>query len=302
MTEDKYQSIDWGPMTFMFKITKVRQNFTANTIDVRSTPLEDTIRPVSLTFPPPLQRFGTNPAAFIYHWERLTYTFKLPNPEEFDALPFDELEKRVVARFVTTCQNLAGYTVINDSTGGMNITSKDGEWTLVAELPTHQEFTGISATFRQIHNDKENASFIAARRAIKNAILRLETEATRQKARTTIKAWSKAREALSGKMIETLICDRLMSGAPDSTPRSLQGIDPDYIIQTYNYGETLHWGNRREALEKLEDDPTKEKFHKVCCLHSMTQLSHLYFGFAELCASALGYAKVTSVSALGGKQ
>ncbi len=280
-------------MHFMFKFTEYRQNIKNKTVEFRTIPLEDTIRPVELKFNPPLQDFGTNPSAFQYHWERLTFYFNLPNPADFPKLPLSGQDKDIVDRYIATCRNLAGYTEINDASGGMNVKSEKGSWTLTANLPTHQEFTGISATFRQIHSDKENASFIAARRAIEQSIRILEDEESQQKTRAVIKEWSRARQALSKKMLETLICEELMATAPPETPRSLQGIEPDKIITTYNYGETLHWGNYREALKGLEDDPNNEKFHKICCIHSIAQLSHLYFGFAELCASACGYAQVT---------
>uniref|UniRef100_UPI003D8D5366 hypothetical protein n=1 Tax=Gordonia sp. B7-2 TaxID=3420932 RepID=UPI003D8D5366 len=58
-TEDKYISIDDGPVTFVSKITGTIQNEDTQTLTVKGIPIEDSIRPVELKFRPPLQQDGT---------------------------------------------------------------------------------------------------------------------------------------------------------------------------------------------------------------------------------------------------
>jgi len=44
----------------------------------------------------------------------------------------------------------------------------------------------------------------------------------------------------------------------------------------------------------MTTNPDDETYYKYACISAMTQLSHFYFGFAELVDSALGYARVTT--------
>ncbi len=292
MTDDKYISIEDGPMSFVFKMTGTRKTDGGKTLSVKSIPLEDTIRPVALKFDPPLASDGTDPTCFDYQWQQLTYLFDLDDPSTFlnvlDALSDDD--KQLLVRYVQTCRNLAGYSIINSkATFSMSSKEKAKGWTVRADLPSHQEFSGFSATFRQLHNDGEPASFVKAWNIINRALNDVglgETEL--DDARAVLKAWKKARASLMKKAPATLICEKLNPNLKDEHPRTLKGVVPEELIRSFNYGDTLHWGDNREQLAQLTDDPFNANFHKFCCASTMTSLSHLYFGFAVLVAAALG--------------
>ena len=295
--EDKYISVDTGPLCFFNKITGTFTSDGGRSLTVKSIPVEDSIRPVTLTFEPPLQSAGTDPTCFDYQWQQLTYLFNFDDPAAFVCV-IDKLtaeDRALLIRYVTTCRNLAGYTILNEKRGFNLSWKRRGSSAAVhADLPSHQEFSGFSATFRQLHNDGEAASFTKVWGIINRALTELGLdEHDLATARASLKSWKKARGKLSQKAAATLICEALDPNPtqPDGNrPRTLKGIVPEDLIRNFNYGDTLHWGNTREQLAELTNDPFNANFYKFCCTTTMTSLSHLYFGFAVLASAALGVA------------
>lgn len=292
--EDKYITIDRPPLCFVYKITGTQRNYFQNTVTANLIQLEDTIRPVQLKFPAPMKDVASDPKGFVYHWERLTYLFELDDPATFPSLrsQLDKQELEVAERFYQTCKNLAGYSILS-SNGGISATSDGVDWIVKSDLPSHEAFAGFSATFRQIHNHMENASFVKVWNILCKAAGALEDEQMAD-VRALLKCWKKARARLMEKMAATMVCERLQENVRADAPKSFMGINPEEVIQTHNYGDSLHWGEQRERLATLTNDPENVNFHKHACVTAMMQLSHFYFGFAELVASALGYARVVS--------
>lgn len=287
--DDKYMSVDSGPSCFVYKLLGHRIVDGGKSISAKFISYEDSIRPVTLKFDPPLQASGTDATCFDYQWQQLTYLFDLNDPSNFVKV-FDGLsqaDKELLIRYITTCRNLAGYTVIN-SKASFTVPFRGGQPPQV-ELPSHQEFSGFSATFRHLHNDQENASFVKAWNVINRAVNTAGlSDEELEGARSMLKSWKKARARLCEKAAATLICEKLSPNLQDDHPRTLKGIVPDDLIRNFNYGDTLHWGDQREELATLTDDPFDAAFHKFACASTMVSLSHLYFGFAVLVAAALG--------------
>lgn len=293
----EYATLEEGPMCFVYKITSAKRTHGGERVMVRFTSLEDTIRPVQLRFTPPLQSYGTETSPFTVNWEELTYLFNLDDPGKFVDVhaELDDEAVGLLSRYVETCRNLAGYSVIN-SQNGFTISMGEGDVDEVqADLPSHQEFTGFSATFRQLHNEGEEASFDRAWKIVNQALHGMvEAGEAPESSRAVVGSWRKAQRKLCAKTAATLICESLVPEPVEQNPLSLKGVVPGNLIKTYNYGDTLHWGDHRAELAKLTDDPTYAKFYKFCCTSTMVSLSHLYFGFAELIEAALGRARVVS--------
>lgn len=283
----RYIQIARPPLNLVYEQTHSRVHKKTGKRTIRSREYTGAIHPVPLNFDPPLQRFATNPKAFKYHWERLTYLFDLPDPGAFTVLEIEEADAPTVTRFVEHCRRLAGYSAINEGGGITYGTTGDGgDWKMFADFPSHEAFTGLTGTFRQLHHEKEKASFSIVYRILEKATKQLAEPA---ETRAVLKQWADAHRRLNENMVSTLICKRLQEGAKGKNPPvSLDGIEPAAIIEAHNYGDSLHWGSKREALAELQNDELAETFHKNCCISAIVQLSHFYFGFAELVAAALG--------------
>lgn len=204
----EYISLTWDPIHYLGKLNGATPYHRTNDVVVNFTPLEDTIHPVKLNFPVPLEEKTDNPEGFKFHWEKLTYAFQLPDPAQFPALSIEPDDERVVARFIGTCLNLATYTVFNDG-GGISITSHEGEWSVSAEFPSHQEFVGLSGTFRQLHNPPDEASYSKVKGIIHKATRLLEGDDL-ERARDLSKLWDRARKSLNKKMMSTIVCEQVL--------------------------------------------------------------------------------------------
>ncbi|MDV6262183.1 hypothetical protein [Rhodococcoides yunnanense] len=252
-------------------------------------PIEDTIHPVKLHFPIPLVDKATDQRGFKFSWEKRTYAFQLPDPAQFPPLAIELEEKKVVARYIMTCLQLAAYTVFNEQGGIAFSSSGQGNWEVTSNFPSHQEFAGLSGTFRQLHNPPDEASYSKVKAIISRATVQLEGDDL-ERAHDLLKVWDNARKALLKKMISTILCEKVLGDlAASAEPKiSMFGVNPEEIIKAFNYGDSLHWGDQRENLARLVADDFSESFHKHCCIEAMITLSHFYFGYAMLAAAALG--------------
>lgn len=282
---DGFGNIGADPMFVAFRITGRRVE--QDGVRYRFRRLEDTIHPFSLSWPVPLIDDAVNKVDFQRHWEKLNYVFDLPDPGRFSQISSTSAERILVERFVTTCRRLASYSVFNDNGGEFSIRMEDGEGTVRADLPSDEVFSGLSATFRQLHNDGEEASYKKVHSIIGKGINN-SPSADVVSARKILKAWDSARKRLNGSMLETLVCEKVLGDADRHGQKiTMEGVQPGPLIKTFNYGDSLHWGSEKENLAELTDDPTNEKFYQFCVTDAMITLSHFYFGFSVLASTAL---------------
>lgn len=291
--EERYLSVNTGPISFVYQITGHIENTDEGTVQIKAVPIEDAIRPVELKFQPPLERFGQDGTGFNYHWQQLTYMFEFANPADHPMLSsaLDADERLLLSRYVQTCRHLAGYSLISSS-GGVRLSGlgEHQETKIQVDLPSHEEFAGFSATFRQLHNDGEQASFGKAWQLVNKATNTAGLpDETRSTANAELQKWKRARNSLKEKPAPMLVAEKLKPNMKEDSPRPFQGVVPEMLIKTFNYGDTLHWGDQREKLAELTSgEESYANYHKHCCVTTMMSLSHLYFGFAELVAAAIG--------------
>src|ERR1700730_8879483 len=152
-------TIELGEISFMFTLTQAQENPDEDTVTISAVPVEDTIHPHPLDFPPPLAELAPDTKGFQRHWEKLGYAFDLPDPAEFPALPLTDDDRELLRRFVEQCRHLAGYSLISDDGRLVMSSSGPGHWEVSADLPSREAFGGTAVAFRQIHSHGEEASF-----------------------------------------------------------------------------------------------------------------------------------------------
>jgi hypothetical protein len=205
-----------------------------------------------LAFDPPLieHAVGDN-NGFAHHWEKLNYAFSLQDPAAFPALATLTVDdKAVLQRYVAVCRQLAGYSALNNDSG-ININGVNGgKPDIQLEFPTAEAFGGTSLAFRQLHSQEESASFDRVKGRLMQAI-KLLPEAEQEARKTVVTQWAKARAKLMNRLLQNIVCQ--MAAPPVPTGRAIE-------------------------------------FYKHAVLLGITNLSHLYFGFAVLADAALGEA------------
>lgn len=298
VSESEYVSMEWPPdedappgapsIQFLFKLTNRTINLSQKTLTLDMVPLEDTIHPREMSFDPPLQQFGKDGSkGFRHYWEKLDYVFGLPDPGTFPQMAIQGDDRDSVVRFIEMCLRLAKFSIINDDTRLRSYKdTEDGEWHLqVSDYPSDESFLGASAMFRQLHNDGEPACFTNAHNALFKAMRSLPDE-QRDAARGIVLQWKNARGKLMNHTLQTLTALKAGNATLDN-PVSYGNVNPEKLIRTFNYGDSLHFGEARAQLDDLMADPFHEAYYKYAALLSIVGLSHLYFGFAVLLTSAL---------------
>lgn len=283
-------TLNWGDIMLMAKITGKKVNLSTGQINLEMMPYDDTIHPYPLDFEPPLVEYAQGSGkGFRHHWEKLAYVFELPNPYKFRQLPVSNEEDREnLRRFVAMCKRLAGYTTINGD-GGLRLskTQGGGDWTVEVDFPSQEAFGGTSVAFRQLHSGKDSASFDVVKGILFKAARTLP-EADQDEALDVLTQWASARGRLMNQLLSTAVCMKAAPNTPpDDFPISFRNIKPEELLLDFNYGDTIHFTERRENLAALLEDERNEAYYKHAVVKAIIGLSHLYFGFAVLIESAM---------------
>ncbi|MCA2359576.1 hypothetical protein [Mycobacterium intracellulare] len=299
ISESEYMSVEWPPeegapttapsIQFLLKITKRTVDISTDIVELKTMPVENTIHPRELAFDPPLEQFGKDGAkGFRHYWEMLDYVFALPDPGAFPQISLQGDDRDSALRFIEMSARLAGFSVINDDTT-LSVGTKKGtdDWHVrVVDPPSDESFLGASAAFRQLHNDGEPACFTTICNTLFRVMKSLPEE-QQAAIKETVPQWRSARGKLMNHTVQTLTALKAANATLDN-PVSYGNINPDELIRTFNYGDSLHFGSAKDNLDNLLADPFHEAYYKYGALISIVGLSHLYFGFAVLLASALG--------------
>jgi hypothetical protein len=287
-------NFEWHDVKLACKVTENKVNPLTGTRTINHIPFEDCIHPYPRAFDPPLieHAVGDN-NGFAHHWEKLTYAFALPNPADFPALPgLTDNDKMVLCRYAKMCRQLAGYSALNNDTS-LTWTVKNGKSDIQATSPTPEAFGGTAIAFRQLHSDDETASFSRTKGLLMKAI-KLLPAAEQETPKSVVTQWAKARGKLMNRVLETVVATKVGKAdphpAPDDFPFSYCNVNPQELILTFNYGDTIHFSGEQEKLSALLETEANAAYYKHAVLLAITSLSHLYFGFAVLSEAATGTA------------
>jgi hypothetical protein len=93
------------------------------------------------------------------------------------------------------------------------------------------------------------------------------------------------------RLLENIVCTKVgktdAHPAPDDFPFSYCNINPQELILTFNYGDTIHFSGEQAKLSTLLETEANAAYYKHAVLLAITNLSHLYFGFAVLAEAAM---------------
>lgn len=284
-------TFEWHDIKMAGRVTENTVNPLLGTRTMKFLPYEDTIHPYPLSFDPPLIEHAVGEhSGFAHHWEKLNYAFALPNPADFPVLAaLTDDDKGVLRRYVAVCRQLAGYSALNND-GGITWTVANGKPDIKLEFPTPEAFGGTAIAFRQLHSDDEAASFSRTKGRLMQAIKMLPV-AEQEAPKSVVTQWAKARGKLMNRLLENIVCTKLgqedTHPAPENFPFSYCNINPQELILTFNYGDTIHFSGEQAKLTALLEIDANAAYYKQAVLCAIIALSHLYFGFAVLAEAAL---------------
>lgn len=237
-----------------------------------------------LRFPPPYVECSTNPKGFEFHWIKMQYAFNLPDPATIQPIKegLDERDSASIRRFVDTCRELSSYSLLNHG-GGVSVTWDETKGESVEiDNPPKEALRGFSVLFRQIHDDT-NASFKVVSTILERLAARAQDEGKEDR-QDFVRRWRAARRALVQRSLHDIAQSKILraKGAPPELADRNAKHSPLELLSLFNYGEYIHWGEKRDKHAAIVRDPTHAAllefdFHMV-----MIGLAHFYLGYAKV--------------------
>lgn len=260
---------------------------------LKAVSLEDSILPVPLRFPPPYADLSTNPEGFAYNWQLLEYAFHPPKPSAFPPFEraFESADLATVRRYVETCRRLAGYSFVS-STESMTVNTENGKTTVETNFASFESLSAHAVLFRQVHEHKEHASFRNVHSILSRYARMLPQDVDDDLRQDHLRHWRKAVGALMSRMLKPyvgrLVADASHPSGISVIPAPHEDLKPLEVMSRWNYGELIHWGDKRSDLEAaLGRDEVWTALERMHVGESMIGLSHLYFGFSQVVERAI---------------
>jgi len=258
-------------------------------VTFNTAPFHSSLLPVPLKFAPPYADRATHPDGFAYWWQLMQAVFDLPNPHAFPRLRIDRHEDREpLERYVSLCEELADSTLLSHN-GRVSIGVVDGVTTTSIDMPSTEAMRGMSVLFRQFHSDAELGGYSAVRKII-GRYSHDQQDDERDQRMELQRSWNRARGLLNARLLKTM-ADRkaldIISGGQNTMPLPGDEVKPLELISTFQYGDLIHWGEKRHLLETLKGDDVDFKFRTHYFAESMIQLSHFYLGYSLIVARTL---------------
>ncbi|MFF1830697.1 hypothetical protein [Paenarthrobacter sp. NPDC058040] len=244
----------------------------------------------ALRFPPPYLEYALDEKGFYFQWQKFQLVFGLSDPAQFQPLDveLESNDKDAVLRYLGVCRELATYSLLNHK-GGITFESGPGGDRITADSPPKEALRGFVVLFRQIHSEgNENANYKAVRSILGKAAANADDD--QRDARLDImKQWHRTRAALLERSLSDRGQAKIMEalGAPkELAVRSRH--TPLELIALFNYGEYIHWGERRNDHAALFQDERGAAIAEFEFHDTLVGMSHFYFGYAKLLESAFG--------------
>jgi hypothetical protein len=259
-------------------------------VTLRGTSWEDSILPQPLKFAPPLASLSSNTAGFARAWQFFRYAFDLPDPSKFLALGtrLGATDIAAVERFVATCEKLAGYSLLS-AAGSVTISvaSSDSDPSIVTDLPSSESITAATTLFRQLHAKDEKASFHVVS-SILGKQIHIDHDEHSDQRLEYLKVWKSCYGKIQARRLAAIVARKAIAnqGGHPSVPVPFEDESPTFLISLFEYGDLIHWGEKRDKHRALMQEPVFRELAQMRFLDAVTDLSHFYFGFSLMLRAA----------------
>jgi hypothetical protein len=248
-----------------------------------------------------MRQLMKDPSKGDFVWRRLQYVFSLPDPRALAPAPLTLTadEHALLKRFVEHAQKLAATSLMaGEDNVRISAPDSSSEAKIESTFSDADVTAGFMVFLRQCYADGEEASFSKVRKVIERRL----HEAGDGPSLDTVKLWRKAHARLKNNALEELVQEqmiaerRMPSGIRDPDGSVQSGVvrapaAPVELLQTFWYGDQIHWGKNREALGVLQADPFDSAMWDIAAREAATDFAHFYIGFASVVQSALDAAR-----------
>ncbi len=229
----------------------------------------------------------------LWFWPNIQDVCQLPDPKLLPPLKraWDPSEVELTRRYMSVVDRLVATTVFRGE-GRVRINVIGG--TVEKALPADEVTLGFAALLRQLFHHTEEASFDAIRRIISRGAHQSDAV----EAVDTLRLWKDAHGTLLRQDVHSLLDTMARARGLETTAGASVGarpfvseqITPRDLIDTFLYGDHLHYGKGRDLLEHWRSDNAEAALMEVNMLADSLMLAHFYAGFAEVVRLALASA------------
>jgi len=206
---------------------------------------------------------------------------EIEDPATFPPIQ-DDLPGEVVQicrRYVDAAEELAESELLcgNDYIT-IRWSAEDGE--SVESNFTSKELTrGFATLLRQFDSNRDRASFDRVSNCLRKASMETIDSHGPRRCRQ-LDAWRSARGALLGAEIQRLARRKMGLEFGNEHP-------PSYYLSAFNYGDLIHWGEKREVLEGWSESEVQRDLQRFGFVEAATSIALAYVGFSGVVSRAV---------------
>ncbi len=222
----------------------------------------------------------------------LEFVFGLPSPAAFPALPKTpkKTDLEAIKRYIHAAEELAQSELLNGRNEmTVHVPDESDKQEQVETTFSSNEITrGFTVLFRQFHSKEKSdpARFVRVHEILRQTNEAAEDTHVAERQRQ-LDAWKKARASLLQENLKVRVGQKLRSeGRFPAVPGEGQ-MSPTTLISAYQYGDLIHWGDKRSTLAAIRGDPFQEAYQRMSFLDAVAGLAHVYIGFSLLVRSAI---------------
>jgi hypothetical protein len=145
---------------------------------------------------------------------------------------------------------------------------------------------GLTTLLRQCEEPKEPARFDRVYKILRDVVTSTD-DIARDARIARLESWARARKQLRHRSLNQLMRDALVRERGYEALGYREEHSPAYLLDAYNYGDLIHWGNKATVVSGWEIDPVREQEQRLASLDAATGLAHVHLGFGALAEAAL---------------
>jgi hypothetical protein len=254
-------------------------------VSITEFSVEENVRDGVFRFAPPLIERSPRPKTLYLMWRAFQVVFAdIADPRSFPPLSESPspADLALYVRYVSAAEELAESQLLcGDDWMTITWDGESGEVQTEASFTSTEITRGFATLLRQFDARKESASFqVVSGRLRKAAAATTDGMADRRCGQ--IDAWRAAQGQLHAVELH-----RLGRRAVDPALEYGNDHPPTYYLSAYNYGELIHWGEKRDVVAQWGESDLDKHRQRMAFLDAATGLAYLYIGFSELVRTAI---------------
>jgi hypothetical protein len=223
--------------------------------------------------------------AIKWVWPIIQDVCQLPDPKRFPVLDhaWTPAEITLLERYAQVSKRLVDTTVFA-SNARVQVSLFSGAVTKV--VPADDATLGFAALLRQLFHHTEEASFDKVRQLLSRG----DHDRGAEAAEDVLRLWRTAHGTLLNQhlmaLVESMARNRGLLGDQEESnggrPFLSEEITPKDLVDTFLYGDQLHYGKGREALDRWQQDEATAAMMEINMRTDAQTLAHFYAGFGGI--------------------